>query len=69
MMRDKQKEGFVQGIVWAAGFISTDHDNDTYAIDIFNQAGISLDEAARFCCEHDLKRLRGAIPTLPTGKE
>lgn len=63
------REGFVRGIVWAAGFIASDHNNQTYAMDIFYQSGITQSEAVKFNCEYDLKRLRRAIPELPVGKE
>lgn len=68
-IEEDSREGFVQGIVWAAGFMVANHKMDTYAQDIFYQAGISHDEAAKFCYEYILERLRKAIPDLPEGKE
>ena len=66
----KQKDvGWIQAVVWAAGFMAADHKEESFAAEIFKESGISKEEAAKYACEYDLARLRRAIPDLPKGKD
>ncbi|MDY6903704.1 MAG: hypothetical protein SWH61_03370 [Thermodesulfobacteriota bacterium] len=67
---NKQQIGFIQGVVWAAAFIAHDHNEQSYAVDILKESGISKEDAAAHAAEYDLSRLRKvAIPDMPKGKE
>ena len=66
MTKDKEK-GFIQGVVYACGFLVEDHDLPTLASELLNETGFSKEDL-RFANEYDLAKCRKAIPGLPKGK-
>ena len=65
-MKEEQDVGFLQGIVFACGFLAADHDEPTMAEDLWNQTGYAHDDVRR-AAEFDVAKFRKAIPGLPKG--
>ena len=63
----KEDIGFLQGIVYACGFLASDHDLPTIAEDLWNQTGFTHDDV-RNAVEYDVAKFRKAIPDLPKGR-
>ena len=63
---DKEQIGWIQGVVWAAAFMAADHNEESFAAEIFQESGISKKDAS-YACEYDLARLRRAVLDLPKG--
>lgn len=61
------REGFLQGVAWAAAVVVQLHDRPTIAKDIVNESGLPL-AAFAVAAEDDLQHLRAELPTLPHGR-
>jgi len=65
-MSDKEKIGFIQGVVYSCGHLAADCDEPAMALDLWNQTGFTHQDA-KFASEYDLAKFRKAIPGLPKG--
>ena len=59
-------KGFIQGVVYACGFLADDHREESMAVDLWNQTGFTHNDV-KVASEYDVAKFRKAIPDLPKG--
>ena len=61
-MADLEQTGFAQGVAWAAQVLLS-WDQETLALDLLNESGITLEQLEEVADEYDLTPIRAALPT------
>lgn len=66
-MADLEQTGFAQGVAWATQVLLS-WDQETLALDLLNESGLTLEQLEEVADEYDLTPIRAALPQATGGE-